>query len=86
MGYEVFTNLDILAFKISDIFRESSSIVYGTRWHLFSANDTISNSNTVVVVTKRRGLVDDASPIIAGNVFIDNHAESPVFELNHTIC
>ena len=81
--YGVFTDLDILAFKISHLSRESSGIIYGTRWYLLRPNDTVGNSDTVVIVAKRRCLVNNASAIITSNVFINDHSESSIFELNH---
>lgn len=72
----------MLAFEIGDIMSEPPRIIYRTGWHLFGANDTIGNSNTVIIVTECGCLMDDASAIITSNVFIDDHAERPIFKLH----
>ena len=75
------TDLNMLAFEIGDIMSEPSCIIYRTGWHLFSANNAIGDSDTVIIITERWCLVNYAGAIITSNVFVDDHAESPIFEL-----
>ena len=73
--------LNILALEIRNLLREPSDVVDRARGQLFGRNNIVGDSNTVIVLTKRRRLVDDTRTICSSNGLIGHNAEGFVLEL-----
>ena len=71
----------MLADEVWNFRSEATRVVDGTRRHLVRADDTVLNTDAVIVFTERRGLVDDASTVLGGDIRIVEHKECPVLEL-----
>lgn len=75
----------MLSNEVGHLLRESPGVVDGARWHLVRADDTVFDSNTVIILTERRRLVDDTSTVLCRDVRIVHHAERPVLKLPHIV-
>ena len=76
------THLDVLTNEVDYLFREEASVIDGAWWHLIRTQDAVLNSDSVIVLTKCRRLVDDTSTIFCCNVCIVYDAECPILILH----
>lgn len=79
------THLYVLPNEIRDLIGVNTFLVDGARRHLLLSDDTLSNSDTVIVVTESGSLVNDTSTGSVGNVSIGDDFECSVgvlFERN----
>jgi hypothetical protein len=70
------TYFNMLSNKIRDFACESSTVINGTRGHRFCGYDTMCKQDTVIVITKGGGLVDNSCAIRIGNIGVDENPES----------
>lgn len=75
-------SLDVLALVFGDFGGESTSFVDRARGDLVISDDTVSHTDSVIVVTPGRGLVDDTGTGILGDIGVRDDSEGPVFELS----
>lgn len=73
--------LNILALEIRYLLREPSDVVNRARGQLFGRDNIVGDSNTIIVLTKRRRLMDNTRTVCSSNVLISHNAEGFVFEL-----
>ncbi len=71
----------MLTDKVMYFLREAAGIIDGTGRHLVGAQDTILDSNSVIVLTEGWCLVYNTSTILCSNIRVVNDTESPVFVL-----
>lgn len=64
------TNLDILASKVGNLSCEAALFINRARQKSIGLDNTIFNTNTVIVLTKSRSVVDNAGTGIISNVSI----------------
>ena len=76
------THLHVLTNKVDHLFREEASVIDRAWWHLIRTQDAVLNSDSVIVLTKRRRLVDDTSTIFCCNVCIVYDAECRILILH----
>jgi hypothetical protein len=72
-------DVDALVFR--DLGSESTSLVNGTRWDLIPGDDTVGETDSVIVVSPCRSLVDDTGTSILGDVGIREDSERSVLIL-----
>lgn len=73
----------ILALEVSHFNRVAPSIINRAWRELIWIDDTIRDSNTMVIFPESRGLVYDAGSISCSDIFVSNDPESPVLILEH---
>lgn len=74
-------SLDVLALVLWNLGSESTSLIDGTRRNLVISDDTVSDTDSVIVVSPCWGLVDDTGTCIFGDVRVGNNSERSVLEL-----
>jgi len=62
--------------EIRDFARKPSTVVNGTRGHYFRRYHTVRNQDTVIIVTKCGGLVNDACAVRIGDIGVDENSKS----------
>lgn len=67
--------------EIVDFLCKPSCIVDGARGQFIGPEDSISDSNTMVIVAKCRSLMDDSSAIFTSDIIVNYYPESTVFKL-----
>lgn len=72
----------MLADKIRHFLRKTTCIIDRTRRHLLRKKNAVLNGNAVVVLTKGRCLMDNASAVGIRYVGVGEHTECPVLELS----
>ena len=77
----VVCSLDVIAFEVWDFVCEPPSVVDWTWRNIILAQNTIGNSNAVIVLTKGRCLMYDTSTIGRRDICVDNNLERFVFKL-----
>ena len=70
------THFNMLSNKIHNFTCEPSTVVDGTRGHLVCGYHTICKQNTVIVVTKSGGLVDDSRPVSISHVGVNENTKT----------
>lgn len=74
-------SLDVLTLVLGYLGGKSTSLVNGARRNLVIADDTVSDTDSVIVVSPCGSLVDDTGTGIFRDVRIGDNSESSVFEL-----
>jgi len=72
------TYLDVLTNEIRNLIGVDTFLVDRARRHLFLSNDTFSNSDTVIVVTKSGSLVNDTGTGSVGNISVGDDLECSI--------
>lgn len=71
------THLDVESLEeLSDLVGVDTLVVDGTRGHLLLAHNLLPDSDTVIVLSERRRLVNDTGSGVRGNVLVDEDSES----------
>jgi hypothetical protein len=79
------SNLDVLAYKIGHFVGELSRLV-DRAWNVaVGTDDTVADTDAIVVLAKCRSLVNDTCTAVGGNVVIRDDSESRVFELQKIV-
>lgn len=73
--------LDMYTLVIWDLVREFTGLIQRARRELVLFDDAVGNSDTVIVLTESRGLMDNTSTRGIGNVLVGDDSESPVLVL-----
>ena len=73
--------LDVNALIVWHLAGEFTRLVERTRWKLVLFDNAVRDSDTVIVLSKRRGLVDDTGTRGVGNVLVGHNSERPVLVL-----
>jgi hypothetical protein len=66
--------LDVLALKVGDRVDESTCVVQGTRRHFLLGNNSSGNSDSVIVFTECRSLMNDTGTRTSLDVRVTNHS------------
>lgn len=77
----IFPDLYVETSKVGNLLGEVSLIIDGARWHVIWLQDTVRNSNAVVIFTESGGLVHDTRSIRVSYVGVNQHPESLILEL-----
>ena len=67
--------------KIWNLLCKMASIVDRARRHILWFQDTMSNRDAMIIVTKRRSLVNDTRAICIRNIGVHHDTECLIFEL-----
>lgn len=76
-------HLDVHPLEIRYLLGEPPSIVNRTRRHLILGDDPVGDGDPVIVLSKRRSLVDDTRPRGGFDVAVADDSVGSVFELKN---
>lgn len=78
-------HLDILTSEVSNFAREFPSIINRARWHVIRPDDTVRQTDALIVFAECGSLVNDTGTVGICDVLVVQHPEGMVLELRSQI-
>jgi hypothetical protein len=71
--------------KVGNLLGEVSFVINGAWWHVFWLQDTVRDSNAVIIFTESGCLVNDTSSIRVSHVGVNKHPKGFILELQNSV-